>query len=254
MRRRVEASGAAAAVRSRAEARVAEQDKERPQAAQVPGGTVEVTSQGLGHGSEFTVRLPLVVPPAVPVTVPASMPAPAPRRVLIIEDNVDAADGMRDLLELDGHDARVAYDGMSGLELAREFRPQIVFCDIGLPGMDGYEVARAMRADAELGRAHIRSGPRGTRRGSRTLRAGGVRPSPGEASVSPRDRARPGRSAPVDVALEAKPISGGGRGSRAQAQADGALWVRAVHAGRPCDPTSRWPRRCPRRSRRMHAS
>jgi CheY-like chemotaxis protein len=89
----------------------------------------------------------------------ASPPQPAParpgRRVLLIEDIVDAAHAMRDLLTLDGHDARVAYDGPSGIALAHDFLPEVVFCDIGLPGMDGFEVARTMRADEALRGAYL---------------------------------------------------------------------------------------------------
>jgi CheY-like chemotaxis protein len=69
---------------------------------------------------------------------------------LIIEDNRDAADSLREVLELDHHAAAVAYSGAEGLEKARTFRPDVVLCDIGLPKMDGYEVARAMRADPAL--------------------------------------------------------------------------------------------------------
>jgi two-component system CheB/CheR fusion protein len=71
-------------------------------------------------------------------------------RVLVIEDNVDAADTLRELLELNSHSVEVAYDGVAGLERARAFRPEVVLCDIGLPGMSGYEVARAIRCDESL--------------------------------------------------------------------------------------------------------
>lgn len=115
------------------------------------GGTVDVTSEGPGRGSAFTVRLPRIEPPA-PRAEPAGRAAThcASRRVLVIDDNVDAADTMRVLLASEGHAVRAAYDGATGVALAREFHPEIVFCDIGLPGMDGFEVARAMRAEGEL--------------------------------------------------------------------------------------------------------
>ena len=71
--------------------------------------------------------------------------------MLVIEDNVDAAESLREALELGGHEVAVAYDGPEGLAKARAFEPEVVLCDIGLPGMDGYEVARALRADAALG-------------------------------------------------------------------------------------------------------
>ncbi len=114
------------------------------------GGTVDVTSGGPGRGCEFTVRLPLTAAPQAKAGSALPGPTPVPRRVLLIDDGVDAADAMSDLLELDGHDVRVAYTGPSGIAMAREFRPEVVFCDIGLPGLDGYEVARAIRADDAL--------------------------------------------------------------------------------------------------------
>ncbi|HEX8790618.1 MAG TPA: ATP-binding protein [Polyangiaceae bacterium] len=121
------------------------------------GGAVGVWSDGPDRGSEFTVRLPLVEPPAAREVVPAVAQAshPESRRVLVIEDNVDAADSMRELLEYDGHDARVAYDGVTAVALAHEFHPDVVLCDIGLPGMDGYAVARAMRAEADLAGTYL---------------------------------------------------------------------------------------------------
>jgi two-component system CheB/CheR fusion protein len=81
---------------------------------------------------------------------PAAGPVVVKRRVLVIEDNKDAADSLQEALQLNGHEVAVAYDGHAGLLTAREFRPEIVICDIGLPQMDGYQVARAFRADAAL--------------------------------------------------------------------------------------------------------
>jgi CheY-like chemotaxis protein len=78
--------------------------------------------------------------------VPAQPAAVRPRRILLIEDNADAREAMCALLELDGHDVQAAADGPQGLELARTKLPEIVLIDIGLPGMDGFEVARRMRA------------------------------------------------------------------------------------------------------------
>ena len=79
-----------------------------------------------------------------------------PRRCLIIEDNVDAAESLSLLLQLTGHEAEVAFDGSTGVEKARSFRPEVVLCDIGLPGhLDGYGVARAFRADPELRSAFL---------------------------------------------------------------------------------------------------
>jgi two-component system CheB/CheR fusion protein len=113
-------------------------------------GTVTVESPGPGMGAEFTVRLPLVLPPAASLPVHEPGPQLGPHRVLVVDDAVDVADSLVWLLALDGHDVRVAYDGRSALALAHEFRPEIVLCDIGLPEMDGYAVARAMRADETL--------------------------------------------------------------------------------------------------------
>jgi two-component system CheB/CheR fusion protein len=119
--------------------------------AEMHDGTVSVASEGLGKGAEFTVRLPLdsSAAPTEAEAREASQRA-ASRRVLVIEDNVDAADTLQQVLELEGHAVEVAYTAESGLAKARAFRPEVVFCDIGLPGMDGYEVARAMRADPVL--------------------------------------------------------------------------------------------------------
>jgi two-component system CheB/CheR fusion protein len=113
-------------------------------------GTVSVESEGLGKGSEFTVRFPLEsveLPVAAPVRRAA---AGGPRRVLLIDDNVDSAESLREVLELGEHTVEVASSGAEGLEKAMAFMPDVVLCDIGLPGMDGYEVARAMRAEPAL--------------------------------------------------------------------------------------------------------
>jgi len=112
------------------------------------GGTVDVSSGGKGAGTEFVVRLPLAAPPAASDVSPP--PAACPRRVLIIEDGVDAAESLRLALELEGHEVAVAYDGPSGVERARELTPDVVLCDIGLPEMDGFQVARAIRNEPAL--------------------------------------------------------------------------------------------------------
>ncbi|MGC4115973.1 MAG: ATP-binding protein [Myxococcales bacterium] len=114
------------------------------------GGTVAARSAGLGQGAEFTVRLPLASGAGGAVQAAAPAPALPRRRILIIEDNVDAADSLREVLELDGHEVAVANDGPAGLALARRTGPDVVLCDIGLPGMDGYAVARAFRLDEAL--------------------------------------------------------------------------------------------------------
>jgi signal transduction histidine kinase len=114
------------------------------------GGSIEAQSDGLGKGSAFVVRLPLdeTLAPEKPA-LRASGPQVS-RRVLIIEDNLDAAESLREALELSAHEVAVANNGPDGIEKARSFRPDVVLCDIGLPGMDGYEVARAIRLDATL--------------------------------------------------------------------------------------------------------
>jgi len=116
------------------------------------GGTISAHSAGLGQGAAFTVRLPLV-PEEVVADKPArshTLPPSGRRRVLIIEDNIDAADSLREALEFSEHQVEVAYTGSSGIAKARVCKPEVVFCDIGLPGMDGFEVARAFRADDAL--------------------------------------------------------------------------------------------------------
>lgn len=75
--------------------------------------------------------------------------------MLIIEDNVDAASSLREVLELDAHQVAVAHDGPAALAMASDFHPEVVLCDIGLPGMNGYEVARAFRADEALKRTFL---------------------------------------------------------------------------------------------------
>jgi two-component system, chemotaxis family, CheB/CheR fusion protein len=118
------------------------------------GGVVEVASDGLGRGAEFTFLLPLVAPPVVAAASAARSHVPR-HRVLIIEDNPDAAEGLRNLLTMRGHDVAIAFDGPAGLCSAKEVLPDVVLCDIGLPGMDGYAVARAIRADPALARTYL---------------------------------------------------------------------------------------------------
>ena len=115
------------------------------------GGTAAVRSAGMGQGTEAEIRLPLAGPREAPPPEPAAEPVRRSRRCLLIEDNADAAESMGMLLELSGHEVRIAHNGLTGLEAARSFRPDVVLCDIGLPGgVDGYEVARRMRQDPAL--------------------------------------------------------------------------------------------------------
>jgi two-component system CheB/CheR fusion protein len=116
-------------------------------------GSVEVASEGVGRGATFTMRLPLQ---RGPVPAPATPRAEvAGRRILVIEDNVDGADMLRTLLEIEGHEVQVACDGPSGLAVAAGSPPDIILCDVGLPGMNGYAVAHAVRADERLRRAYL---------------------------------------------------------------------------------------------------
>ena len=110
------------------------------------GGSVAATSAGPGRGATFTVRLPAVLPPAQPAASPDAAPQLQPRRVLIVEDNDDARQMLHEALAYGGHDVREARDGTSGLALAAESRPDVALIDIGLPDLDGYEVARRLRA------------------------------------------------------------------------------------------------------------
>jgi CheY-like chemotaxis protein len=111
-------------------------------------GSVSVHSDGPDRGSVFIVRLPRIA--AVRATVPPNnkpVAAPIKRRVLIVEDNRDAREMFRMMLELDGHDVLEAEEGCSGLQLLRSGAPDIAFIDVGLPGLDGYEIARRFRAE-----------------------------------------------------------------------------------------------------------
>ena len=119
------------------------------------GGSVEAHSV-LGQGSEFVVRLPLML-----TALPASLALPSPAletaqpttkgcRVLVVDDNVDATQSLAKLLELTGHEVRLAYDGPSALAAAIDYRPDVVLLDIGLPGLSGFEVAEQIRQQAAL--------------------------------------------------------------------------------------------------------
>jgi PAS domain S-box-containing protein len=117
------------------------------------GGTVQAHSAGLGKGSEFVVRLssPTEETAFQDHRREASARSPAPPcRVLVVEDNLDAAESMALLMRMSSHDVRVAHTGPEGLEAAVAFHPQVVLLDIGLPGIDGYEVARRVRQHPEL--------------------------------------------------------------------------------------------------------
>ena len=115
------------------------------------GGRVEAASPGPGRGTEMTVRLPAGVGPAAPAPRrPAERPPGSGLRVVIVEDSPDSADSLRLLLEVRGHEVRVAHSGPEGVELAVAWRPDIVVSDIGLPGLNGFEVARRLRGQPGL--------------------------------------------------------------------------------------------------------
>jgi CheY-like chemotaxis protein len=112
------------------------------------GGSIAARSEGPGQGSEFTVRIPGAERPAKAAAGPLPLSGEKkPARVLVIDDSVDTARGMARLLKLLGHEVAVAYSGPEGIEEAKKYRPEFVLLDIGLPGMDGYEVAAHLRRD-----------------------------------------------------------------------------------------------------------
>ena len=117
------------------------------------GGRVEVASEGAGRGTQFAIRLPLIAELAH-VELPSEPPPSVSRsrahalRLLVVDDNVEAADSLTRLLRQSGHQAKCAYDGLTALQAAREFRPQAVVLDLGLPGMNGFEVARRLRGES----------------------------------------------------------------------------------------------------------
>ena len=121
------------------------------------GGVVEARSEGHGRGSVFIVRLPLLEADALTMTVapkPQSAAERAPNgsslRILVVDDNQDSAISMTLLLELQGHEVHVAHAGAAALQLANDKRPHVILLDIGMPGMNGYEVARELRSRQEF--------------------------------------------------------------------------------------------------------
>jgi PAS domain S-box-containing protein len=120
------------------------------------GGRVQAASEGSGKGSAFTVHLPAAPPLAIAHTDMPALPAPGKAaRVLVVDDNVDIARSLAKLLRVLGHDVRVAHDGIAALVTAREHRPEVVLLDLGLPGMDGYQVAARLRLEENLKHAII---------------------------------------------------------------------------------------------------
>ena len=164
------------------------------------GGNVTAHSEGVGQGSEFVVRLPVSAgAPAVPAAqsggtravASASKPllgaAAVAHRILIVDDNADSAHGTAKILTRRGHDVRIVYDGPGALTAAREHRPRYVLLDIGLPGMDGYEVAaRLRREDVLKGATLIAVSGYGQDSDRRRSREAGFRPAPRQAGRSRR--------------------------------------------------------------------
>ena len=116
--------------------------------AEMHGGRLDVLSEGLGKGSEFTLTLPLPRQAHVPraKTRPEAGEPIIPRRVLVVDDNADAAESIKLLLQSLGHQVHVTFDGAQAIEAATQFRPDVVLLDIGMPGLSGYEVARRLRS------------------------------------------------------------------------------------------------------------
>jgi CheY-like chemotaxis protein len=122
------------------------------------GGTVEAFSEGPGKGSEFVIRLPLVqlgdgLADRIKGNVSEMAPTPTfgkTRRVLIVDDNQDSAEMLAELLKDAGHSVTVAYDGPSAILIAPQLKPEVMLIDIGLPSMNGYELARRLKAIPEL--------------------------------------------------------------------------------------------------------
>jgi signal transduction histidine kinase/ActR/RegA family two-component response regulator len=114
------------------------------------GGTITAASEGVGRGATFTVRLPATTMPPIsmlPQPSTASEPPHRQRRILLVDDNQDTVRSLARLLSLRGHEVATAFDGVAALKLAQEFRPDFLLLDLGLPGLDGYEVARRLRAE-----------------------------------------------------------------------------------------------------------
>jgi PAS domain S-box-containing protein len=125
---------------------------------QMHGGTIKAISQGSGRGSEFVIQLPRVSVAKMAATDRPSVPGVASngsRRILVVDDNVDAVDSLMFMLQQKGHDVRIAHDGNKALECIRKFNPEVIFLDIGMPDMDGYEVCRQIRASTQGQRMHI---------------------------------------------------------------------------------------------------
>ena len=121
------------------------------QVVEMHGGTVQAFSAGVDQGSEFVVRLPILADAPEASFSPSRLepPATAARfRILVADDNPDSADTLTMLLQMEGHETRVAHDGVAAIEIAESFRPDIVLLDLGMPRLDGYGAAREIRKTA----------------------------------------------------------------------------------------------------------
>jgi CheY-like chemotaxis protein/two-component sensor histidine kinase len=110
-------------------------------------GRIDVQSDGQGKGATFTVRLPKVSGPDAGPARSDPLRTAGRRRIIVVDDNVDAAHLLAQMLRLHGHDVQAAYDGRQGLEAAREFKPEIAFIDLNMPRMDGLDLAKALRGE-----------------------------------------------------------------------------------------------------------
>jgi CheY-like chemotaxis protein len=122
------------------------------------GGSITAQSAGPGSGSSFTITLPVLTWPSISTheeAVEAEAPRLLDRRVLVIDDNIDAADTLSGLVTALGGEAETAYDGRTGLQSAARLRPDVVLLDIGMPEMDGYETCRRLRAESYGRHAYI---------------------------------------------------------------------------------------------------
>jgi two-component system CheB/CheR fusion protein len=115
------------------------------------GGRVEARSEGLGTGTEFVIRLPAASAGPAAESASAAEPVPSvpsPRRVLVVDDNLDSAESLSELLRLEGHDVHLAHDGLAAIAAAAAIQPDVVLLDIGLPRLNGYEAGRRIRQQA----------------------------------------------------------------------------------------------------------
>jgi hypothetical protein len=123
--------------------------------AELHGGSIEAASPGLGQGSTFTLRLPAAGHAAVPAEEQQQDDAAGGLRVLVVDDNRDSADSATDVLRLLGNQVESAYDGATGIQVARRFRPHMILLDLAMPGMDGYEARRRMIAEGDASAAYL---------------------------------------------------------------------------------------------------